>query len=107
MWIFFGLILAVRKHLLRVMISVVIPVYNESKNIRVIASKLKKQLKATEGFEIIFVDARSKGIIFHEVKKVSERHDRIKSLYFFRNFRHPKALKAGLGHANAAGGHRY
>jgi glycosyltransferase involved in cell wall biosynthesis len=53
------------------MISVIIPAYNESGNIKIIASKLKEQLDGREDFELIFVDDGSTDQTLQEIKEIA------------------------------------
>lgn len=79
-------------------LSIVIPAYNEEKNIFYIYQKIKDSLKEME-YEIIFVDDGSSDNTFQEVKKVSEKDEFVKGISFSRNFGHQIALLAGLQEA--------
>ena len=83
----------------KMMISVVIPAYNEAGNIRVVAQKITDQLENTGSFEIIFVDDGSTDSTLEEIKDISKNDKSVKYISFSRNFGHQKALKAGLDHA--------
>jgi len=76
-------------------LSIVIPAYNEEKNIKLLYKQIISALKNFE-FECIFVDDGSKDNTFEEIKILSEKDNRIKGLSFSRNFGHQTALLAGL-----------
>lgn len=84
------------------LISIVVPSYNESENVVVLADALKKNLKDQQ-FEIIFVNDGSSDSTLESIKKLSDTHDFVRYLSFSRNFGHQAALRAGLrsakGHA--------
>ncbi|KKU52325.1 MAG: hypothetical protein A3A28_04970 [Candidatus Sungbacteria bacterium RIFCSPLOWO2_01_FULL_47_32] len=82
------------------MISVVIPVYNEEKNVSELHRELLGVLKNMhQEFEIIFVDDGSKDGTFTELKKLKS----VKVISFLRNFGKSQALMAGF---EEAGGER-
>jgi polyisoprenyl-phosphate glycosyltransferase len=76
-------------------LSIIIPAFNEEKNISSLYSKIVKALSGFE-FECIFVDDGSQDNSFDEIKKLSEKDNRVKGLSFSRNFGHQTALLAGL-----------
>ncbi len=76
-------------------LSIVIPAYNEEKNIKLIYKQIISALENFE-FECIFVDDGSKDNTFEEIKILSEKDKRIKGISFSRNFGHQTALLAGL-----------
>ncbi len=82
------------------MISVVIPAYNEAGNIKVIADKIAEQLGKMDSYEIIFVDDGSTDSTLNEIKKIAKNDNSLKYISFSRNFGHQRALKAGLDHAS-------
>lgn len=81
------------------MISIVIPAYNESGNIKPVTEKIKAILGGREEFEIIFVDDGSSDQTLKEIKELTDDKS-VKFISFSRNFGHQKALKAGLDHAH-------
>lgn len=76
-------------------LSIVIPAYNEEKNILPLYQEICRVLNNLE-FECIFVDDGSSDNTFNEIKKISEKDKRIKGISFSRNFGHQTALLAGL-----------
>jgi glycosyltransferase involved in cell wall biosynthesis len=82
------------------MISVIIPTFNEAGNVKIIAQEVATQLKSLGSYEIIFIDDGSTDLTLEEIKKVITANNSIKYISFSRNFGHQKALKAGLDYAN-------
>ena len=76
------------------MISVIVPVYNEKENIEALYKKLIKVLKKED--EIIFVDDGSTDGSYEVIKKIHERDGRVKCIKFARNFGKTAALMAGF-----------
>ncbi len=79
-------------------LSIIIPAYNEEKNIDILYKKLLSALSGFD-FEIIFIDDGSTDDTFNEIKRISEKDNRIKGFSFSRNFGHQTALLAGLKEA--------
>ena len=77
------------------LISIIIPTYNEEKNIPVIYNSISKEL-FDFNLQIIFIDDGSKDDTLIEIKKLAEIKDNVKFISFSRNFGHQKALMAGL-----------
>jgi glycosyltransferase involved in cell wall biosynthesis len=80
-------------------VSVVIPSYNEEKNVQILAEKLTLILHGFPDYELIYVDDGSKDQTLDQLKELHERDPRIKYISFSRNFGHQNALRAGLDHA--------
>ena len=76
-------------------LSIVIPAFNEEKNIEFIYNKIKDSLTKLK-FELIFVDDGSTDNTFKEIKKISENDKKVKGVSFSRNFGHQIAILAGL-----------
>lgn len=89
----------------KLIISIVIPVYNEEEGLYLLTDKLIEifQNKTVFNFEIIFIDDCSTDNSLSEIVKLSYKYNNIKYISFSRNFGHQVALKAGLdlaeGHA--------
>lgn len=78
-------------------ISVVIPVFNEEKNIPVLYERLKKELSLlSNSYEIIFVNDASSDKSIDEIKKIRKENKKVKFISFSRNFGHMSALNAGI-----------
>lgn len=78
-------------------ISVVIPVFNEEKNISKFHSILIQTLrKVSRNFEIIYVDDGSTDKSFQNIKKITHKNNKAKLISFTRNFGKQSALQAGF-----------
>ena len=82
------------------MISVIIPAYNEAGNVKIIARKVSEQLKNAGNYEIVFIDDGSTDATLKEIKELAGNDSSIKFISLSRNFGHQKALKAGLDQAD-------
>lgn len=83
-------------------ISVVIPVYNEEKNLPLLYTTLCdifQKLKQYH-FELIFVDDGSRDQSWEVINSFAQTDDRIKAFSFSRNFGHQVALQAGYDNAS-------
>lgn len=77
-------------------ISVVIPVYNEEKNILLVSQEVISVLSALPyEYELIFVNDGSKDNSLLEILRLGEGNTRVKGLDFSRNFGKEPALSAG------------
>jgi dolichol-phosphate mannosyltransferase len=84
----------------QILISVVIPVYNEAENLLILHEALHQVLSALDTtFEIILVDDGSSDATFSIIKKLHLQHTQVKGLSFSKNFGHQIALFAGLQHS--------
>lgn len=78
-------------------ISVIIPVFNEEKNISSVYNRCVSVLDSIgESFELIFVNDGSKDNTFQMVYQLSETEARVKYISLSRNFGHQIAVSAGL-----------
>ncbi len=78
-------------------LSVVIPVYNEETNIKILIPQVKSVLdKIKKTYEIILVDDGSSDGTFKTLKKLAEQDPNIKLIRFRRNFGQTAALSAGF-----------
>ena len=76
-------------------LSIVIPAYNEEKNILVIFKKLNEYLKAFH-YEVIYVDDGSTDGTYDKIELLSNEHENVKGISFSRNFGKEAAILAGL-----------
>jgi polyisoprenyl-phosphate glycosyltransferase len=82
-------------------VSFVIPVYNETQNIRPLFTELTTVLNAVQhSFEIIFVDDGSTDGSLREIQKLASEDNRVFYIELSRNFGQQHALKAGMDIAN-------
>jgi dolichol-phosphate mannosyltransferase len=79
------------------LLSIIIPVFNEEKNIVPLLDRLLPVIKKHE-YEIIFVDDGSKDKTAETVRRLAGENKNIKLLSFYRNFGHQMALSAGYRH---------
>ena len=78
-------------------LSIVVPVYNEEKSIRLMYDRLLASITViSSNFEIIFVNDGSRDNSFLELVQLSKEDARVKYINFSRNFGHQIAVTAGL-----------
>nr|NJM03033.1 glycosyltransferase family 2 protein [Desulfobacula sp.] len=78
-------------------LSVVVPVFNEEKNIPLLYQQLVETMQPlAESFELIFADDGSRDGSWLEVVALAETDSRVKGVRLSRNFGHQYALVAGL-----------
>ncbi len=81
-------------------ISVIIPIYNESANIRKLVERLNNVFsQINNSTEYIFINDGSKDNSIEIVKELALSDDKIKYINFSRNFGHQIAVTAGLDKA--------
>lgn len=81
-------------------LSVVIPAYNEEKNVSEIYSRLYNVLEHLNvPAEIVFVDDGSTDNTWAEILTLNDKDERVKGVRFSRNFGHQYAVFAGLAKA--------
>jgi len=81
-------------------LSVVIPLYNEEKNLEPLYQQLKAALDgAGREYEIIIVDDGSTDRSFEVLKRLHEDDERLKVIRFRRNFGQTAAFAAGFDHS--------
>lgn len=80
------------------LVSIIIPAYNEEKNISLVYTELQKVLKSCPGynFEILFINDGSKDGTISEIEKLSEKDQNIRYIDFSRNFGKEIATTAGI-----------
>ena len=80
-------------------LSVVLPVYNEERNVAAMAARLAEIAAPFGSWELLFVDDCSTDRSLSEIKALAGRDQRIRFVAFTRNFGHQAALRAGLRYA--------
>ena len=84
------------------MLSIVLPAYNEEKNISKVASLIGNLLSCNAiSYELIFINDGSKDNTWEEIEKAARTDEHIVGIHFSRNFGKESALFAGI--ANASG----
>lgn len=82
-------------------ISIVIPVYNEENNLKLLNSEIIDSIGATfESFEIIYVDDGSTDDSFLILNDLARKHRQVKIVKFRRNFGQSAALNEGFKNAS-------
>lgn len=82
------------------LLSVIIPVYNEEKNISALYDELKPVLgKAFPRHEIMFVDDGSRDKTFSVVEELHRKDPKVKGIRFRRNYGQTAAMSAGFAAA--------
>lgn len=82
------------------MLTVVIPAYNEEKNIERASSAISGVLSdANISYELLFVDDGSKDSTWEEIQKQHNNNANVKGIKFSRNFGKESAIFAGLTEA--------
>lgn len=81
-------------------ISVVIPVYNEGKNIEVLYKELVNALRTIRSYEIIFVDDGSTDKSLEILRKISVKDKKIKIVSLISNFGQSSAISAGISQSS-------
>ncbi len=78
-------------------LSIIVPCYNEEKNINLIYDCINKNFKNIKNYEIIFINDGSKDNTYKVLKELSEKSkENIKVINFSRNFGKEAAMYAGL-----------
>lgn len=84
----------------RVDLSVIIPVFNEEKNLEPLYEEISRVLNSLgQAFEIIFVDDGSRDGSFPVLKRIQEKDKAVKIIRLRRNFGQTAALSAGFDYA--------
>src|SRR3984885_3199580 len=81
------------------LLSIVIPVLNESGTITMMLARLRETLRGRT-WEVIFVDDGSTDATVEIIERAALGDRRVKLLRFSRNFGHQAAVTAGLDFAN-------
>lgn len=84
-------------------LTIIIPSYNEEKNIRPFYEETSQYLKAPGyEFQFLFVNDGSRDNTIGEIKKLAAEDPRVKFLSFSRNFGKESAMHAGLSYAKGS-----
>jgi glycosyltransferase involved in cell wall biosynthesis len=78
-------------------ISIILPIYNEERNISILYEELRKELLAIKSdYEIIAVNDGSRDASLVELKKIAGKDDNFRIIDFRYNFGQTAALSAGI-----------
>lgn len=81
-------------------LDIIVPCFNEEKNINIFTQKLLEVIKKINiNYEIIFVDDGSHDNTWELIANLSKKNQNIKGIKLSRNFGHQSALKAGIDYA--------
>jgi len=80
-------------------VSVVIPLYNESKSLTELSNKIAAALEDEYSFEIIFIDDGSTDDSWTQIQSISSSYKKVKGIQFLRNYGKSTALQAGFNEA--------
>jgi len=81
------------------MLSVIIPIYNEEKNIKELSQRLEKTLSGLGvDWEVIFINDGSQDSSWQQLSGLAGQNPRFKPIDFSRNFGQQSALAAGIDH---------
>ena len=84
-------------------LTIIVPSYNEEKNIRPFYEETTRFLtNPGYEFQILYINDGSKDATLAEIKKLAVEDSRVKFLSFSRNFGKESAMQAGLEHAQAS-----
>src|SRR5215471_4366299 len=82
------------------LLSIVIPVYNEREVLPVLLATLNNTLGKDLPYEIVFVDDGSRDGTSEALRSAASEDPRVKVIFFSRNFGHQAAITAGLDFAS-------
>lgn len=81
-------------------LSIILPVYNEEKNLRPLFDELEDILEENyTSYEIIFVNDGSEDATQEILKDLGEQHREVKWLQLRKNFGQSKAIQIGINHS--------
>lgn len=84
----------------KVELSVIVPVYNEEDNVRLLVDKILATLKTiNKKSEVIIVDDGSSDKTGELLKEISKEHSEVKGIIFRRNYGQTAAMSAGFDYA--------
>ena len=82
-------------------LSVIIPVFNEEENIKLLHERLILSLSGLgSDYEVIYVDDGSTDASFNLLQNVAENDENVKAIQLSRNFGQTAAIAAGVDHAH-------
>ena len=82
-------------------ISIIVPIYNEEKNITILCDALFNSIKnfSAFNFEILLINDGSRDNSWQKINELARENSWIKGINFSRNFGHQIALSAGYDYA--------
>jgi len=82
-----------------VLVSIVVPAFNEEENLDTLWQRLRPVLDAVGGGEVVIVDDGSADSTWSEIVRLAAEDPRVRGVRLSRNFGHQAALSAGMAHA--------
>ena len=81
-------------------LTVIIPVFNEEKNIPLLVERLRPVLaRCVASYEILFINDGSRDATFDVIRGLAEGNPAVRGISFSRNFGKEVAIAAGLDHS--------
>jgi len=81
-------------------LSIILPVYNEEKNLRPLFDELKDILEENfTSYEVIFVNDGSEDASQNILKELGKQHEEVKWLELRKNFGQSEAIQTGINHS--------
>ena len=77
-------------------ISIVVPVYNENRNVKILYNEIVKTLKNIKDYEIVFVDDGSTDGSYIALESIASNDKKIKVVKLLTNFGQSNAIAAGI-----------
>lgn len=81
-------------------VSIIIPTFNESKNLPLLVPEIIKNIPKEYDYEIIFVDDNSRDGTFAVVKKIGQKNKKVKGICMYRRFGLQPSFIAGISKAS-------
>ena len=82
-------------------VSVIIPAYNELENVDLLHDELTSVMaESGRSYELVFVDDGSTDGTKNRLRQLADDDDKIKLVFFRRNYGQTAAMQAGIHHAN-------
>lgn len=81
---------------MKLLISLVAPIFNEEENINELYERSKKTLEKIGPHEIIFINDGSRDKTFEKILEIADKDKSVKIIDFSRNFGHQMAITAGI-----------
>lgn len=92
-----------QKNLVEIEISIIVPLYNESKNLDLLSDKLVSVLnRLNVSYEIIYINDGSTDNSYEKLVEIHQKNRSFKIVNFSRNFGKEIALTAGIDYANGS-----
>jgi len=82
------------------LLSIVVPLYNEHETLPALIAALRRTLAKNYDYEVILVDDGSVDGTSDTLKRLTHEDPRLKAIFFSRNFGHQAAITAGLDFAS-------